>query len=155
MNKVEAILYNRFNTMKSRCYNENFPKYQLYGKRGIKICEEWLTSFNCFFDWCISNGWSVKKQLDRIDGERGYSPDNCRIVTPLENSRNTRGKGGSSKYKGVNFKKSAGKWCSRIMVEGTSIHIGYFKDEKEAAIAYDNKAKELFGEFAYLNFKGE
>lgn len=79
---------------------------------------------------------------------------NLRIATPLQNQMNsTPRKNAISKYKGVTFKKSKNRWEARIMLNGKNINIGTFKDEIECAKAYDKKAKELFKEFAYINFK--
>jgi len=56
-----------------------------------------------------------------------------------------------SKYKGVYFEKSTKKWKSGVMKDGKNFHLGYFKTQEAAAAAYNIKAKELFGEFAYMN----
>ena len=81
---------------------------------------------------------------------------NLRVCTCSENNRNKRSqKGSTSIYKGVCRHKATGKWRARIKFEGKRMHIGYFTDEKEAARAYDAKAKELFGEYALLNFPDE
>lgn len=72
---------------------------------------------------------------------------NLRLATDLQNSGNQRMKKcNSSGYKGVS--KKGNRWNARIQ----NHHIGYFLTEVEAAIAYDNAAIELFGEYAYLNF---
>jgi len=80
---------------------------------------------------------------------------NLRICTMQQNSWNMRKHRGncSSKYKGVTWHKSEGKWQTRITCNGKSFSIGYFDDEKAAAMAYDKKAKGLFGEYGSLNFK--
>jgi hypothetical protein len=57
-----------------------------------------------------------------------------------------------SKYKGVYWEKRYRKWCAAIWFEGRNHYLGSFDVEIEAAKAYDRKAVELFGEFAYLNF---
>jgi hypothetical protein len=54
------------------------------------MCDEWLKDPASFIYWCVFNGWQEGLQLDRIDNNKGYSPDNCRFVTPKENLRNTR-----------------------------------------------------------------
>jgi len=78
---------------------------------------------------------------------------NLRLCTQRQNQRNRRPKrGSSSQYKGVSWHKEKKKFRAAIFYNGKNIHLGYFKDEVEAAKAYDKKAKELFGEFAYLNF---
>ncbi len=61
----------------------------------------------------------------------------------------------TSKYKGVSFDKARQKWRASIFLNYKQIAIGRFSDEIEAAMAYDNTAKKLHGEYAYLNFKGE
>jgi len=78
---------------------------------------------------------------------------NLRLCTRAENMHNQRPQqGGTSKYKGVCRNKRARKYVSQIGMNGTRKTIGYFDDEIEAAISYDLKAMELFGEFGYLNF---
>lgn len=57
----------------------------------------------------------------------------------------------SSKYKGVTWHKATSKWAAQIMANGKIHHLGLFKDEREAAKAYNSKALEFHGEFAYLN----
>jgi len=78
---------------------------------------------------------------------------NLRLCTRAENIHNQRPrKGGTSRYKGVYWNKRSRKFVAQISMNGKKTSIGYFHDEIEAAIAYDLKAMELFGEFAYLNF---
>lgn len=58
----------------------------------------------------------------------------------------------TSQYKGVSLYKKNGKWRACIRVKGKSTHIGYFWSEEEAAEAYDERAKEVHGDLALLNF---
>jgi hypothetical protein len=76
--------------MKQRCYNKNLVRYSDYGGRGIRICDTWMASFQEFYDWAIANGWQAGLQIDRIDNDGNYEPDNCRFVTPQVNSMNRR-----------------------------------------------------------------
>ena len=79
--------------------------------------------------------------------------DNIRICTVSQNHMNRRkGTGTTSKYKGVYWHTAAGMWQVATKKNYKRIFIGYFKDEEDAARAYDAKATELFGEFALLNF---
>ena len=78
---------------------------------------------------------------------------NMRTCTVNENNRNRFNKRNSkSKYKGICKQKNYPHWNARIMIDGKRTFIGAFPDEISAAKAYDKKALELFGEFAYLNF---
>lgn len=59
--------------------------------------------------------------------------------------------GYTSKYKGVGWWARDSNWRTKIGFMGKTIHVGYFNTEEEVALAYNAKAKELFGEFAHLN----
>lgn len=79
----------------NRCTNPKSNEYRYYGGRGITVCDEWRNSFQAFYDWAYANGYDEnaphgKCTIDRIDNDKGYSPDNCRWVTIKQNSRNTR-----------------------------------------------------------------
>ena len=60
-----------------------------YQDRGITVCDEWLV-FENFLDWALSHGYSDDLEIDRIDNDKGYCPENCRGVTPKENTNNRR-----------------------------------------------------------------
>lgn len=83
-------LWYKWSSIKARCYNKNVSSFVFYGARGIAVCKEWLESSKAFIEWGINNGWAPYLQIDRIDNEKGYSPDNCRFVTQKENARNRR-----------------------------------------------------------------
>ncbi len=77
---------------------------------------------------------------------------NMRVCSNMENCQNRlppRYKNRTSSYKGVGSRGN--NWQARITSEGSQIHIGTFRSEIEAARAYDEKATELFGNFARLN----
>lgn len=144
-------LYVVWSNMKSRCYNSNAHNYKNYGGRGIAVCDRWKDSFQNFYNDVI-NGYHEHLQLDRIDNDGNYEPDNVRWVTPQQNQMNKRSyKNSSSNYKGVGWKKSSQKWSAYIRCNGVQKHLGYFDNEIDAAKAYNEKAIELFGEYANLN----
>ena len=88
MNHLRNILINRREGIMERCANPNHIAYKKYGGRGITVCQEWIDSPQAFVDWALANGFSPELQIDRIDNDKGYSPDNCRWVTARENMRN-------------------------------------------------------------------
>ena len=74
--------------MKERCYNNADKEYHNYGGRGITICDEWLSDAWEFGKWAINSGYSPDLQIDRIDNDGNYGPNNCRWVTRLVNCNN-------------------------------------------------------------------
>ena len=87
---------------------------------------------------------------NRLDNQRS----NLRLATATENARNKKVRsGGSSRYKGVHVYRDG--WRAAATIGNTNIYLGYFTDEAEAARAYDNAAREYFGDFARLNFPPE
>ena len=92
--------------------------------------------------------------VDHIDNNGlNNRRSNLRLCTQQQNIYNQRPRQGfTSRYKGVCRYKKTKKYRSAIKTNGKSLSLGYFDDEIAAAIAYDKAAKELFKEFAYLNF---
>lgn len=101
-------------------------------------------------------------EIDHKDGNPlNNQKSNLRISTRQQNSFNQKGRVGSSEYKGVSWFKGTsykgkyykGQWRAYIVKDNHQYSIGHFDNERHAAMAYDIWAKELFGEFARLNFK--
>ena len=82
-------LYCRWKQMRKRCNGVGSKYYPYYGARGIKVCPEW-DDFWKFQEWAFKNGYEEKLTLDRVDNDKGYSPENCRWATLEEQQHNTR-----------------------------------------------------------------
>lgn len=83
-------LYWVYYAMIQRCYMANCKQYFRYGGRGIRVCREWLEDKTSFYKWAIEQGYREGLTLDRIDNDKGYSPENCRWVDYKVQGNNTR-----------------------------------------------------------------
>lgn len=111
-----------YQKMKERCYNTKCNRYYCYGGRGITICDEWNNNelsgkTNCtkgwlaFKFWAFSHGYQEGLTIDRIDCNKGYSPENCRWITYKEQANNRRSNHLIT-YKGVTHNLST--WCELL-----------------------------------------
>ena len=98
-------LYTIWINLKTRCYNVNTPGYKDYGNRGVRVCDEWINSFETFLKWALSNGYDENLTIDRIDYNGNYEPKNCRWISKGEQNRNKRNN--------VNFIYKGKKYCMR------------------------------------------
>ena len=80
----DTPVYRRWLAMRYRCYDPHHRMYYRYGGRGITVCDEWRNNFKAFYVWAEENGFKSTLTLDRINGNVGYSPDNCRWVNRAE-----------------------------------------------------------------------
>ena len=78
--------------------------------------------------------------------------ENLRAATAQLNQANTFSSRNKSGFKGVHKCSSTGKWVASIRCNGRAYSLGSYLEKSEAGRAYDKKAKEFFGDFAYLNF---
>lgn len=85
--QTKTRLYRIWKAIHTRCNNKNIPSAKNYSGKNITACEEWK-SFEIFKKWADENGYEDSLSIDRINNSQGYSPENCRWATPLQQSVN-------------------------------------------------------------------
>lgn len=120
--------------MKARCYDPKATSYKSYGKRGIRVCDEWLgeNGFKNFHEWAMSHGYSDDCQLDRIDSDKNYSPENCQWLIRHENAIKQR----KTRFFVINGEKlSIADWCRKLKI-GRATAYKYLHQSEDAFIDF-------------------
>ena len=131
--------YQTWYGMLQRCTNTMRQDYKDYGARGITVCEEWLNVSN-FVAWAEKTYPNIEDAtLDRINNDKGYSPENCTWSDKTAQVLNRRTmKNNKSGYVGIYWNKDSKKWDAKIRISKKLINLGSFKDKIEAVQARDN-----------------
>jgi len=139
--EYKTRLYRLWNRIKMRCTNPNFPNYEFYGGRGICLYEGWLTRPTAFIDYCKTlDGWdNPSLQIDRIDVNGDYTPNNIRFTTCTIQAINRRkARNNTSGYVGVTYDKDSQCYVSAIGINYKWVRIGRFNTAEEAVLARNN-----------------
>ena len=111
-------LYYVWNGMKQRCYNKNSTHYKNYGARGISVCNEWKNSYESFRNWAVKNGYKEGLEIDRINNNGNYCPDNCRMITHFDQQSNKR----TNKFITFNGEtKTLSQWARYLGIKPNSL----------------------------------
>ena len=140
MRKTHANrLYNIWQGMIYRCTHESASNYLRYGGRGISVCPQCLDSFETFAEWSLENGYTESMEIDRIDNNNNYSPENCRWVSHMKNSQNRNTRTTSTTgFSGIAWRKDIKKYRVTITAHGKRVTIGNYETLDEAVSARNN-----------------
>ena len=133
-------IYSIWYSMKCRCNYEKHPHYNNYGGRGIKVCDEWDNDSIAFCEWALANGYQDDLTIDRIDNDKGYSPENCRWVTKKEQVQNRRTHKpycNSFTFNGVT--KSIDEWCEFFGTKRKTFEKRYYVKHMDPYLAFTLK----------------
>lgn len=138
--------YSSYVSMMQRCYNPKAANYDIYGGRGISVCEEWHDVL-AFEKWAISNGFEKGLSIDRIDSNGNYEPSNCRWATAKEQANNRR----NTVYVTIDgITKTLSEWADFVGINRTTINSRYVRGVRGVMLLHrteDTKFKEGYNRY--------
>ena len=141
-------LYKIYKGMKRRCYTTKDESVaRNYKNRGIGICSEWLEIYINFKRWAINNGYKDNLSIDRINNDKGYSPDNCRWVTRRQQANNKR----TNIYITINnVTHTMSEWCliNNVSVDAACKRIELYGWNPEKAVTTPIRQYEKYGKYS-------
>ena len=115
-------LYFVWQGIMARCTNPNNPAFKRYGGRGIKVCNDWAKYEN--FEKDMFSTYQKGLQIERINNNGNYCPENCRWATPQEQSNNRRDNHLIS-YKGISM--TIPRWADKIGIKRSTLGMRIYK----------------------------
>jgi hypothetical protein len=132
---VHSITYNSWRSMRNRVLYDSSPAHKFYKEKEITICARWVDNFDAFVEDMGERPWGTT--LDRIDGSKGYFPDNCRWASHREQQNN---KITLTKVEKDGEIKTIGEWAFILDLTSTELSKVYKRHSKYKATSYE----ELF-----------
>lgn len=136
--------YHSWSAMKQRCYCPEHDYYENYGGKGIKVCEQWLNSFETFYSDMgeCPEGYS----LDRIEVSGNYCKENCRWTDNSMQGYNTNKKINNTSGKtGVSYHTKQDKWQAYISANNEQLYLGTYSTFEEACKAREEAELKYYG----------
>jgi hypothetical protein len=147
--------------VRNRCYTPKSSNYKYYGGRGITVCDDWKYNFIDFYNWSISNGYEKGLQIDRIDNNGNYEPNNCQYIDQAENKRSGKRrckeeiynlppkpnkpiKQTNTGYKGIHWNEKTKTFIASVTINKKNKYLGSFI-AIEGAIYAVKKAEKALG----------
>lgn len=131
-------IYKIYRKMHERCYDENYPEFHLYGGRGIRVCNEWRQNFNNFYEWSKANGYENNLSIDRIDTNKGYSPNNCRWADKYQQANNKRNNI-TIEHNGKTLTLS--EWATELNLPVTTLRSRYYRGKSTEEVLFHKKLR--------------
>ena len=119
----KSRLHNIWIGIKKRCNNMNDDRY---GGRGIRVCEEWMESYEAFRDWSLKNGYSDNLTIERKDNDKGYYPENCSWIPQSEQAMNRRS---TVWIEWDGKRKSIKQWSDYLGINYGTLHSRYYRSK--------------------------
>jgi len=117
VNRLKAI----WRTMIFRCENPKSEMFYAYGKKGVRVCDEWKEFEN--FKKDMFGGYKKGLSIDRINNTGNYCKENCRWATSLEQAQNTS-RSRFITYNGI--KKTLSQWARDLGISGSKVRTRFY-----------------------------
>lgn len=137
-------LYGRYDKMLARCYKSNSDNYRYYGGRGIEVCKRWRDDFQNFLDDMLPTFFDGA-ELDRINNDGNYTPNNCRWVTHSHNMLNRKGFKNSTQYPGVRITPQ-NNYLGRVQINKKEYRTKRYDNPKDAYNSLMKIKQRLYSE---------
>jgi len=124
-------LHDMYRNIRIRCFKVH-PQHKTYTAKGITLCDEW-SKFETFRDWAFSAGYVEGLQIDRIDNDGNYTPENCRFVNRVANCLN-RGCRNKFGVIGLDYTERDGYVLKISLKSKRKYVVGFFKDIESARV---------------------